>query len=144
MRRPLLSLLILALSLAACAELGEPASDPTESAWELVSGTLDGEPIPIVEGHPITLSFHEAGAGGTAACNGYGGSYTITGNEIVFSEMSRTEMACVPEETMESEQEYLEALTRVARFSVTEDALTLTGENADLAFGVLPQSPPRS
>jgi heat shock protein HslJ len=144
MRRPLLSLLILALSLAACAELGEPASDPTESAWELVSGTLDGEPIPIVEGHPITLSFHEAAAGGTAACNGYGGSYTITGNEIVFSEMSRTEMACVPEETMESEQEYLEALTRVARFSVTEDALTLTGENADLAFGVLPQSPPRS
>lgn len=58
--------------LVACAERAEPAGDPTAIAWELESGTIDDRPIPIVDGHPITLAFAEGEAGGTAACNGYG------------------------------------------------------------------------
>jgi heat shock protein HslJ len=128
--------------LAACAEPGEPAaSDPTEDAWELRSGTLGGEPIPMVDGHPITLTFTEDGAGGTAACNGYGGSYTVSGEGITFSELGQTEMACFPEETMESEQQYLMALSRVETFSLTEDSLTLAGESVELDFVALPPVP---
>jgi heat shock protein HslJ len=111
------------------------------TTWQLESGTSDGEPIPILDSHPITLSFTEDGAGGTAACNGYGGSYSISGDTITFSELSQTEMACFPEETMESEQRYLEALTRVETISLTEERLTLSGEDTELTLAKLPPVP---
>lgn len=48
----------LSLTLVACAEPSEPAAaDPTESSWVLESGTLEGNAIPIVDDHPITLVF---------------------------------------------------------------------------------------
>jgi heat shock protein HslJ len=136
---------VLALALIACAETnrsGDPGvGDPTAVAWELESGTLEGEPIPIVAGHPITLSFTDDGAGGTAACNGYGGSFDISGAEITFSELFQTEMACVPEETMESERLYLEALAGVESLSMEGDRLTLGGEGVELVYVALPPVP---
>ena len=59
------------------------------------TGTVGGEPVPIVDGYPITLSLTDEGAGGTAACNGYGGMYEIAGAQITFSELLGTAMACV-------------------------------------------------
>jgi heat shock protein HslJ len=146
MRRSLVLIATLGLTLIACAEgdgapADPPTSDPTASAWELESGALDGSPIPILGSHPITLSFTEDGAGGTAACNGYGGSYSISGNELTLSEVFQTEMACMPEETMESEQKYLEALGRVAKFTMTEVTLTLVGEGVELRYVLLPRVP---
>jgi heat shock protein HslJ len=145
MTRTLLLGSVLALVLGACAEpnrSGDPgAGDPTAFAWELESGILEGEPIPIVAGHPITLSFTEDGAGGTAACNGYGGSYDISGAEITFSELFQTEMACVPEETMESERLYLEALAGVESLSMEGERLALGGEGVELVFVALPPVP---
>ena len=128
--------------LASCADPNDPtAADPTGIAWELESGSLDGGPISILDDHPITLSFTEDDAGGTAACNGYGGSYTISGNEIIFSQMSQTEMACSPDETMTSEQMYLQALGRVEHFSMADGMLTLDGEGVELVFVELPPVP---
>jgi heat shock protein HslJ len=116
-------------------------SVPMGSTWQLEAGTSDGEPIPILDSHPITLSFTEDGAGGTAACNGYGGSYSISGDTITFSELFQTEMACFPEETMESERRYLEALTRVETISITEETLTLSGVDTELTLVKLPPVP---
>ncbi|MEX1125604.1 MAG: META domain-containing protein [Acidimicrobiia bacterium] len=48
--------------------------------------------------------------GGTAACNTYFGGYTISGAEITFSGLGQTMMACSPDEVMESETKYLQAL----------------------------------
>jgi len=116
-------------------------SDPMGTTWQLESGTSDGEPIPILDSHPITLSFTEDGAGGTAACNGYGGSYSISGDTIAFSELFQTEMACFPEEAMESERRYLEGLTRVETISLTDETLTLSGEDTELTLSKLPPVP---
>ena len=82
---PLLATL-LALLLAACtaatppgsATPAPPSAEPSgqvdlQGAWELEEGTSAGQPIPIVGGHRITLTIEGAVAGGTAACNGYGG-----------------------------------------------------------------------
>jgi len=142
MRPSLIPILVLTIVVGACAEPGEPgSSDPTRSAWELESGTLDDGPISIVVGHPITLSFTEDSAGGTAACNGYGGAYTISGLELTFAPPAVTEMACMPEEVMESEARYLAALVRVSNFSMAEEKLTLTGEGVELIFAELPPVP---
>jgi heat shock protein HslJ len=138
MRRLALGVVVLGLVVGACAEPAPPGtpstSDPTDSAWELESGDLDGSAIPILASHPITLSFTEDAAGGTAACNGYGGSYAISGDELTISEISSTEMACLPEETMESERMYLEALSRVVTFTMGDESLHLAGEEVDLVF----------
>ncbi len=134
----------LALTLVACAEPGEATgSDPTQNAWELESGSLDETTIRLVEGHPITLSFGADGDGvvGTAACNGYGGSFSISGDELELSELSQTAMACEPEETMESEAMYLEALGRVETYTTTDETLMLAGDGVDLVFVALPPAP---
>ena len=127
--------------LAACAEPTDPAGDPTGVVWELQSGTLDDGPVPIVEGHPITLSLTEDGTGGTSACNRYSGEYVISGDRIGFSDLIHTEMGCIPVEIMDSERIFLEGLTRVDRFSMGEGDLRLRGEGVELVFVALPPVP---
>jgi len=137
MRRALVLISVLGLTLAACGDPAEEAaSDPTANDWALESGTLNGEAVPVLDDHPITLVFTEDGVGGTSACNSYFGSYDITSGEITFSDLGQTMMACEPEEVMESEAKYLEALALVETFSATDDTLTLTGDGAELVFAV--------
>lgn len=139
MRRTLGLLVLLGLVVTACGEPAEPVS--IEGAWQVLSGTLDGEPIPMVDGFPITLTIDAETVGGTAACNGYGGTYTLDAGEIAISELSATAMACFPEETMAAESAFLEALTRATTVTATDDLLTITGEGVELVFNELPPVP---
>jgi len=139
MRRALVLAIALTTVLAACADPGEEgASDPTTESWVLEAGTLNGADIPIVDGHPITLIFDEPEgmAGGTSACNQYFGGYTLSGNELTFEDMGQTMMACMPEDVMESETAYLEALALVELFTIEDGQLNLTGVDVDLLFVV--------
>ncbi len=141
MRRWSLALGCVATLITGCGEPLQQVGDPVGIAWELTEGTVGGEPVPIVDGYPITLTLTDEGAGGTAACNGYGGMYEIAGRQITFSELLGTEMACVDEGVMESEQSYLGGLLLVSTFSMTEDSLTLSGEEVELVFAALPPLP---
>jgi len=132
-------LVVFGLAVASCGEPAEPAS--IVGAWQLESGSLDAEPIPMVDGFPITLTIDAETVGGTAACNGYGASYTLDDGAIAFSELGATAMACSPEETMTSESAYLEALTRASVVTTIDDNLTLTGEDVELVFTQLPPVP---
>jgi len=139
MKKLLLAFGILGLVMTACGEAAEPAS--MEGAWQLASGTLDGEPIPLVDGHPITLTIEGDTVGGVASCNSYGGSYTLSDGAISISALFQTEMACFPEETMSAESAYLEALSQVTSVMSSDDSLTLTGEGVELVFAELPPVP---
>lgn len=132
---------VLLVLLAACAEPSDPAGDPTGVVWELQTGRVDDGPVPVVGGHPITLSLTEDGAGGTSACNSYSGEYVVSGDRIGFSELIQTDMGCMPAEIMESERVYLEGLTRVDRFLMGEGDLELSGEGVELVFVALPPVP---
>jgi heat shock protein HslJ len=137
MRKALLIAVALSLTLVACAEPSEPAAiDPTDSAWLLESGTLDGTAVPVLATHPITLVFEEDGAGGTSACNQYFGNYSISGGSMSFDEITQTEMACVPDEVMDSEARFLEALSLVETFTVIGDSLTMSADGVELVFAV--------
>jgi heat shock protein HslJ len=139
--RPVAALGCLIAFLGGCAQAGEQSGDPTGIAWELTEGTVDGQPVPVVDGHMITLSLSDEGVGGTAACNGYGGMYEIAGDRITFSEVFGTDMACTPEAVMDSEQTYLQGLLLVDAFSMTDENLTLSGEGVELVFAALPPVP---
>lgn len=124
-------LAVLSLGLAACTS----ESDAIEGAWELESGTINGQPIPIVKTHPITITLDDGNAGGSAACNGYGGRYSQSGDTIDFTEFAMTEMACFPEEVMVSEQTYISALGNVESAAIVEDGkLHLSGSRSALVY----------
>jgi heat shock protein HslJ len=137
--RRLAAIICLVLVGGACAAPAEPTADPTGIPWELVSGTVDGTEVTLVGSHPVTLTISDEEIGGTAACNGYGATVTVSGSTIEIGELASTAMACAPDEVMESETQYLEALPRVEEFTSTASRLTLTGEGVELSFIALPQ-----
>ncbi len=131
-------LALVGLLTAAC--LGSDFSDSLQGSWELTSGTLRGEPIPIIASHPITVTFDGDQVGGTASCNSYGGTFELSGSSIHFGDLAMTEMACFPDETMTAESMYGEALTLVDTAEIDE-GLTLSGDGVELTFEALEPVP---
>lgn len=137
--RIVVALVVAALGLAACGDdadsgVGDsPASSlDAEGAWQLESGTGIRE----VSGYRITLTLAGSQVGGTAACNGYGGTITISGEAVTIGELSWTEMACEPA-VMDAEQAFLSALTAVNTMARDGDRLVLTGPGTELRFVAL-------
>lgn len=133
-------LLALIVGLGACAAPEPPDAGGLSGAWELVAGTVDGRHLTPIDGHPVTLSFDEGAVGGTAACNGYFGTYTADGERMTVSGLGSTAMACSPAEIMQLEALYLGALPRVSDFMLEENLL-LSGDGVMLSFRLLPPVP---
>ncbi len=109
-----------------------PSVDGT--SWVLVAGGGPAGDVPLVEGYPVTVTFQAGQLGGTASCNGYGGSYRLDGNELVLGEVSSTAMACEPPESMTAESAYLAALGDVTAVDLVGDELVLSGPASELVF----------
>lgn len=134
-----LALLALIASLtSAC--LGSDFADSVEGSWQMTSGVVDGEQIPLLDSHPITIDFEGDRVGGTAACNGYGGTFSLSGSNIEISDIGMTEMACFPEETMRAEAMFAGAITRVDTVALDE-TLTLSGDGVEMVFEALEPVP---
>lgn len=133
-------LILTSLAVLAVACLGSDFADSLQGSWQLTSGTVDGEEIAIIEGHPITITFEEEQVSGKAACNSYGGAFSLSGSEVTISDLGMTEMGCFPEEVMEAEAMYAAAITRVERVSL-DGALTLSGDGVELTFEALEPVP---
>jgi heat shock protein HslJ len=133
---------VVTLVLAACGT-SEPLGPPAglDGSWQLTAGTHQGTNIEPIPDHPVTISFENDEVTGTAACNGYGGTFEATDGRIVFSEMVITEMGCFPTEVMDLEQLFMAALITVTEVSVTDDQLVLSGDNTTLEFEALPPVP---
>jgi heat shock protein HslJ len=113
--------------------LGSDFADSVEGSWQMTSGTVGGEEISLVSSHPITITFEGDQVSGTASCNGYGGTFQLSGSEISFGNLAMTEMACFPEETMQAEALFAEGLTMVDAIAVDE-VLTLSGDGVEMEF----------
>src|SRR5574338_274080 len=104
--RPIVTVLAAVLLLAACAggpgASGSGTSPALDGDWVLVAGAGRDGAIPLVDGADITLSIGGTTVNGRAACNQYGGTVTVSGTAIRFSDMASTEMACA-EPVMASE-----------------------------------------
>jgi heat shock protein HslJ len=112
--------------------------------WALESwANADGETVATLPGTEITAQFVDGQAGGSGGCNNYFGSYTLTGSAIQFAEVGSTMMFCDPQERMDQEIGYLEALRNVASYQITDDQLQLL--NADgaviLTYSLLEPTP---
>ncbi len=133
--RAAIAALAATLLLAGCGGNGTPTvQQPPTGSWVLVEGEgPDGE-VPLVEDAPITLDVEDGELGGTAACNSYGGSVEVDGQQLRIAELIQTEMACPGEGVMDSEAAYLDALRAVDTHHRDGERLELTGEDVRLVF----------
>jgi heat shock protein HslJ len=116
------------------------AGSEVEGAWQLVSGTGPGGKVEAPAPARVTLTIEGGEAGGTAACNQYGGAVTIDGDRFSLEDVSMTEMACAPA-VMRAEAAYAAALDRVDTARVEGDRLVLRGDGAELTFEPVPPVP---
>lgn len=135
--------LLLVLVAAACGTDRDAGGEPIEPfTWMLTAGTVDGSPLVLIDRHPITFRVEDGEAGGTAACNHYGGRIVIDGNSVSFPDgLFQTEMACLDSGVMELEAAFLAALLRVTGSAVGGSELRLTGNGVDLRFAHVESEP---
>lgn len=130
--------LAVALLVVACGEqVGTATGDvDLDGSWHLVSGR-DARGAFDLDGPEVTLTVEGEEAGGTSACNLYGGRVAVDGEEVRLSELGGTEMGC-DRDVMTLEQRYLVALGAVERGRRTADALSLSGPDVALEFSLDP------
>ena len=106
----------------------------TSGSWTLrFGGGPEGE-VAIVDGYPITVVFDSDGSyGGTAACNGYGGSYELDGFEFSLGQPGQEDAGCAVD-VQASEAAFLEALRDVTDINLSPGELALSGPASELIF----------
>lgn len=125
--------LIAALVFAAISFAGQN-QDLDGTHWTVTQ--INGQP-PVAGDAVVDLSFEaDDRIGGRATCNSYGGTYTISGQTLSFSDVFSTKMACADEALNAQESAYLQALSSVASYDLVGDTLTLkdAGGAAVLVF----------
>jgi heat shock protein HslJ len=100
-----------------------------ETRWVLVM--LGGEPL-VPDAAP-TAEFSGDQISGSAGCNTYSGTYTISGSEFTIGDVASTEMWCMePEGVMDQEQTYLAALASVASYRLAKERLEVLDGRGDV------------
>lgn len=95
--------------------------------WKMVGWTLPGF-VPVKGKLPV-LVFKGDKVSGQAGCNRFMGTYHISANQIAFSPLATTRMAC-EEAVMQQENTFLKALSgQTLTLERKADSLTFT--NAD-------------
>lgn len=102
--------------------------------WRLTSYGPEGSLNPAVADSNAELTFNEDGTvNGNSGCNGFGGEYTVEGDQITFSELFSTLMAC-EEPLMSQEGAVFQVLNGGASFTIDGETLTITNGEAVLVF----------
>ncbi len=120
---------------------GQLKEDEIEVSGKLSLATLEGtewvlthmnRDQPVSEGTEVTLAFADGRIAGKSACNRYSADIQEGDNagDIKVGQSMSTMMAC-PDELMNTEREYLDALSQVASFSFHAGSLALNGQKKD-------------
>lgn len=132
MKKYLLILLIFVLALTACS--ARDASGSLVGSWRLISYGPPDALSPAVEDSEAGITFHEDGTlAGNSGCNGYGGNYTVEGNQITFNEIISTLIFCDQPLGGQEEAVY-QVLTETATFEIKGNTLTITNNDRVLVF----------
>lgn len=139
MKKILLLLLLTTLLFSAC-------SAPERSlvgSWNLSAYGPEGSTIPAAADSQANITFNEDGTlTGHSGCNGFGGEYKVDGDQITFSGLISTLMAC-GEPLMTQESTLYRVLSGTATYEIDGDTLTLSQNGTVLVFTAAgPQSYP--
>jgi heat shock protein HslJ len=129
-KKYLVALFVIALAISACsAQNTEEPSASLIGSWKLTSFGPVGAPSPAVEGSDAELVFNEDGTvAGNSGCNGFGGNYIVEGDQVTFSEIVSTLMAC-EEPLMSQEESVFQVLTGPATYKIEGNTLTISNND---------------
>ena len=135
----MLALGILASLTACCPIPGTPVTTTQieDITWKLASYGDRTSPQNIIAGTEVTVLFRSADGTtqGTGGCNGYGGSYEISGTRLTISELISTKMYCTsPAGVSEQETSYLEILQAADSFQVSGGKLQINSGDRVLVY----------
>lgn len=96
--------------------------------WTLVE--LNGQPVSLQK--PPTLLFESPDhVGGFGGCNRLSGTFKVTKNQLTFSPLMMTKMACA--EGMDVETAFATALGETKEYAIKDSELELIGDAGALA-----------
>jgi heat shock protein HslJ len=132
-------------SITAAGDSGGSAPNPTgpniiDGSWILTSGTVDEEPMTLIDDYTVTMVITGDEIGGRAACNSYGGFVAIGDTSFAVDALSWTEMGCTPA-PMELEGQFLQGISMVDTATRSGDIATLTGPGVSFDFALVPPVP---
>lgn len=111
-------------------QIPEAENRLAKTKWKLVSFGQVGREAPVLKGATITLEFNGSGqASGSGGCNSFGAQYQVKEDQLSFSEIISTLMACQPEGIDQQEQRFLQALKTASRFEMSGARLTIWYDN---------------
>lgn len=103
--------------------------------WTLTTIASGDAVSSVVMGTEVTAEFTaDATVSGSAGCNRYSGSYTWTGDQLSFSPLASTKMACA-DDVMAQESAFLSGMQDVASFAVDGAQLKLMDASGALLLG---------
>lgn len=151
------SLVAFVAVLASCSFAGPPATggpssfspstdarspvdtDTGRTTWVLVSGTIQGRPIPLLPDHPITLVVTGSQLSGASACNSYWADVERSDHAVRLTNIVTTAMDCGDGEVMAADEAYLSVVPLVTRIAdASPDRLVLEGPGVRLEFRPAP------
>jgi heat shock protein HslJ/prefoldin subunit 5 len=128
------SLLAAALPGLALAQDEATGPFPIEGVtWALDSYSTDGTMTDVAEGVEATLFMNGGEAVGSAGCNSYFGSYTLTADSLTFGPLGRTMMLC-DGPAQELEDAYLPLLETTAGWALDAGVLSLSDADGNVTL----------
>ena len=111
-----------------------------DKRWILTA--IAGKPLPKIKTAPfLVFDKQKQSAGGDSGCNSFGGSYKTEANKISFIEIIATLRACIEDERMNVEREFLGGLQKANRFDFKAGKLNLyEGDKLLLTFDAAAKS----
>ena len=129
MKKYLLTILVICLAISACSSKKEAPSSSLIGSWKLTSYSHADVLTPAVSGTEAGLTFNDDGTmTGNSGCNGLGGNYKVESDQVTFSEVVSTLMAC-DEPRMAQEGAFHQVLTETATFNIEGNTLTITNND---------------
>jgi heat shock protein HslJ len=118
--RLLLTVLFIVV-LTACS----PAKPNINGEWKLVSYGDAANSTPALPNVDASIKFEDGQMSGNVGCNGFGGAYELSGDQIILSGIMSTLMYC--EETSAQEQSVLAVFSDSVKlpFQLNGDTLTI-------------------
>lgn len=138
MKRIITMMILTSIFLSAC---GAQVSAPLAGTWKLTAYGPKATPTPAVTGAEATLTFDDTGSvTGNGGCNSLGGTYKVNGDQITFSDIVSTLMAC-DDARMAQESAVAKVLSGTATYEIKDNTLTLTNDDIVLIFGAADSYP---
>ena len=130
MKNVLLFLLLISLLLSACTQ----QETSLQGTWALTAYGPEGATTPVAADSQASIAFNDDGTmTGNSGCNGFGGEYSVEGDQIEFSGLVSTLMAC-EEPLMTQEGTVFKVLDGTASYNIDGDTLTITKDGTALVF----------